>query len=316
MKCAHRTRFTLWLTILTLPLHPSVTFGAIVTNTFTTSSGSFDSPRNGGWWWNNTTNEGLNWTIVDNGMNSSSEIEMFTGFETSYIPFSGNYFMRINVCPSPGGPSRCTVARSVKTIDSNVFSLTSTTKLVDQNPRFIMSSGVIPGGSSICYTFVDDSGHEWSTPAPRTCQDAGTLPDVPSVCYLNTNSDLDVMLGTLERGTIATVPAAGAPGNVKKDVSVLCIRDAGTTVSTTFQYTPLTFNGHEVISTQNNGLGVAVFYKGQLVGPSSAPITETFAVGYTSREFEFQAIRDPAVALNDIPTGNFTANATMIMTQQ
>lgn len=232
-----------------------------------------------------------------------------------YPPYNGYYRAGLALC---SGKERCTLRQSYSQLSGlREFYLTSNTTIFNQE----VDAGGFPAmtltvESAACTFLIDRRGVKWVSRDRTSCQDGNMLPEKPADCYLNNSAGLDVTLGTLERGRIATLPAAGSPGNVKKDVSVLCTRDAGTTVKTTFQYTPLTFNGHEVISAGSKGLGVAVFYKGNLVGPSSAPITETFSVGYTSREFEFQAVRDPALAPKDIPTGNFTASATMVMTQQ
>lgn len=239
----------------------------------------------------------------------------FIGLYRLYPPYTGVYRAGLALCAGSDGCSLRAAALTL--VGLNAFKLRSNDTIYSQN---VQVGGYAPATLSSphsgCTFLQDSSGRRWSSNDSTSCADGLTLPDTPAVCYLNANADLNVALGTLERGSIASLPAAGAPGNVKKDVPVLCTRDADTTVSTTFQYTPLTFNGHEVISAKSKGLGVAVFYKGKLVGPSSAPITETFALGYTSREFEFQAVRDPNIALKDIPTGNFSASATMVMTQQ
>lgn len=234
----------------------------------------------------------------------------------AYPPFTGVYRAGVALCP---GRTRCTLKRAAIVLRGLwSFKLQSNISISSQD---VTSGGLtnytITMPHSACSVLIDSSGVYWSSPTdPATCSDGTALPQTPADCTINNGDSLNVALGTLERGSISTAPASGSPGNLKRDIPVLCTRDAGTTVSTTFKYTPVTFNGYEVISTNSNGLGVAVFYKGRVVGPSSAPIIETFASGYTNREFEFQAVRDPAIALKDIPTGNFSASATMIMTQQ
>lgn len=234
-----------------------------------------------------------------------------------YAPFSGAYKMRLHLCYGIGH-SRCTLARSSDYRDSrNSVKLNSRAMIYEQTPDF---GGLIGATTSqaamLCMTLVDTHNVEWSSSDATSCQDAGRLPDTPATCYLNGNADLNVDMGTLERSSIATVPASGGPNNIKKTLPVLCTRDAGTTVLTTIQFTPITVSGSEVVSTSISNLGVAIFYDGKLIGPSSSPLTETFQVGYTDREFEFQAVRTSGVAIKDIPTGAFTASAVMIMTEQ
>ncbi|ELY4671736.1 hypothetical protein SM021_002341 [Cronobacter muytjensii] len=196
--------------------------------------------------------------------------------------------------------------------------MSSQKTVVEANVDFKGFSGTVSESSNACFTLVDERGYEWGAPrSPIMCQDApNVLPDTPADCYLNGNVDLNVDMGSLERSKIATIPVSGAAGNIKKSFPVLCTRDAGMTVLTSFQFTPLTISGNEVVSTDASNLGIAIFYKGKLIGPSSTPVTENFEVGYTDRELEFQAVRNPNSALDEIPTGNFTASAVMIMTAQ
>lgn len=235
----------------------------------------------------------------------------------TYVPFSGSYKMRMHLCYGIGH-SRCTLAKSSDYRDSrNTVKLNSTSMIYSQTPDFGGIIGAtISQAAMLCVTLVDTHNVEWSSGDATTCQDAGRLPDTPATCYLNGNADLNVDMGTIERSSIATVPASGSTGNIKKTLPVLCTRDAGTTVSTTIQFTPITVSGSEVVSTKLSNLGVAIFYDGKLIGPSSSPITESFQVGYTDREFEFQAVRSSGVAIKDIPTGSFSASAVMIMTEQ
>lgn len=233
-----------------------------------------------------------------------------------YVPYTGTYSMRMYFCPS-NKRDKCTISRATQTMDTvGKVTIPSTEKINTQQRNFGGYSGVTAVDSNACYALVDSSGAVWTGGGYFMCQDANPLPSTPATCYLNHNSNLDVDMGNLERSDISTTPMYGATGNLKKTVSVLCTRDAGTTVSTAFQFTALSVSGQEVVSTSSAHLGVAIFYKGQLVGPSSTPVKETFEVGYTDRELEFQAVRDPNVDLKEIPTGNFTASAIMVMTEQ
>lgn len=233
-----------------------------------------------------------------------------------YPPFTDNYRMRAHFCPS-NSRGTCTIARSTQTMDTvNALKLLSTERINAREHNFGGYNGILSVDSNACYTLVDSKGYEWTGGGGFMCSDGGKLPDIPAICYLNQDMDLSVDMGLLERGKIATRPVSGTTGNIKKKFPVLCTRDAGVTVSTTFQFTPLTINGDEVVATSTANLGVAIFYNGKLVGPDSTPINETFDVGFTDRELEFQAVRNPDTAFSDIPTGSFTASAVMIMTEQ
>lgn len=235
-----------------------------------------------------------------------------------YPPFTGVYSMAAHFCATEDSKNRCTLKNSYLTVPSlSKVSLVSNIEVSKQNGSFGGgASAVLTATSSMCWTFVDERGVEWAANAPAYCADAKKLPVVPADCYINYQEDLNVDMGNLERSKIATVPVSGTQGNIKKSFPILCTRDAGMTVLTSFQFTPLTISGNEVVSTNSPNLGIAIFYKGELVGPSSTPITENFETGYTDRELEFQAVRNSNAALSDIPTGSFTASAVMVMTAQ
>lgn len=233
-----------------------------------------------------------------------------------YVPYTGVYRMRAHFCPS-NSRSVCTIAKSTQTMDTvDSLNISSAEAINARKRNFGGYSGQLSVDSNACYTLVDTQGFEWTGGGGFMCKDGGTLPSTPSTCYLNQSMDLSVEMGSLERSKISTVPASGTAGNIKKTIPVLCTRDAGVTVETTFQFTPLTVNGNEVVSTSTSNLGVAIFYNGTLVGPASTPVTETFEAGYAYRELEFQAIRNPDIAPKDILTGTFTASAVMVMTEQ
>lgn len=242
---------------------------------------------------------------------------VFIGYWQSYPPMTGKYRMRVYLCESNWG-TKCLISHSSRYLDSvNMVSLSSSTTLWDTSVDFGgFPTETLSNRSMLCLTLVDEFGKTWSSSDPTSCEDASELPETPATCYLNYGDVLDIDFGMLERRNISTVPASGTSGNVKKTFPVLCTRDAGVTVKTTLQFTPLTVNGNEVVSTSTSNLGVAIFYNGKLVGPTSTPVTETFETGYTDRELEFQAIRNPDVALKDIPSGTFTASAVMVMTEQ
>ncbi|ELQ6221726.1 hypothetical protein R2320_002996 [Cronobacter turicensis] len=298
----------------------SCAWGDLRINNFATKAGTFNLQQNYGWWWDW---EGQQYGTSNTGSKSTQTTtatsRLDTGFDKAYVPFSGQYKMRLRLCPNGDAKVRksCTISKSDGYIDSALLNLTSTTPLVKQDATFNLPAWrTIPAQHSVCYTFVDSSGVEWATPALRTCQDGGQLPETPANCFLNSNVDMNVDLGTLERSKIATMPAYNAEGNVKKEFPVLCTRDGGVTLETTFQFTPITINGNEVVSTSLDNIGVAIFYNGKLVGPSSAPIVESFPRDYSYRELTFQAVRNPNVSLKEIPTGDFTATAVLVMTEQ
>lgn len=320
LKVVYAFRLCISLFVLVCVMNSQSVWSQLTISNFKDKSGTFVYAQDGGYWWDTEgQDDGTNQTGDGLTINASANhSRLLAGFNNVYPPFSGKYRMRLRWCPDPSGlRTLCTIANSSGYIDSDVQTLQSSVILAQQEAEFTLPAGAsVPATTSICYTFVDESGGEWSTSAMRTCQDGGRLPETPADCYLNHNSDLDVDLGVLERSKIAITPVYGSTGNIKKDVAVLCIRDANINISTSFQFTPLIVKGDEVISTSLANIGVAIFYQGKLVGPSSEPIIEDYSSGYTFRELEFQAVRNPDSALKDIPTGDFTASAVMVMTEQ
>lgn len=269
-----------------------------------------------------TTNEGnaIGMVYYAPGSKWSSGTWGYAGIINAYVPFKGNWRINIHLCPGTG-LAKCTIAKSVWTIPSQRSVLLTSNQLVDsQDPVPVFGGngstvGPLPG-VNMCFTFVAPDGTEWSSPsAAITCSDGRRMPVVPSYCYLNDSQGLNVAMGTLDRGAISTTP--GGTQTIKKSISVLCSGDAQITARLQFAYTPITVNGRQLIMTSANGLGVAVKLDGTLMNSltNSPPMNFTPGVN-PSLNLEFEAVRDPSVALNDIPTGEFTASAVLKMTQQ
>lgn len=257
---------------------------------------------------------GANFTS-GNGMRLTAELG------SSFAPFDGVYWLRAYLCPSVI-TARCTAGKSSEWIGSvNSIHLNASSSILSQNPDAGGSASTksISYSFNMCYALTDSYGALWTSTESVMCQPddvAHSLPAEPAICYINYQNDLDVSMGSLERHDINTSIEYGHDGNVKKQIVIYCHGDSSVTVTTAFSFTSIIVNGKEVISTSSENLGVAVFYNGNQVGPSSPPVTETFSTGETNRELEFQAVRDPDIPSKDIPTGDFSASAVMIMTEQ
>lgn len=233
-----------------------------------------------------------------------------------YAPFTGMYHVKMYTCPSVT-TDMCTIAKSTQNAQTiNAVKIKANLQLSAATESFGGYNFTLATSSNVCYTLLDEDGMNWRADLEFMCEDAELLPEEPSMCYLNHNTSLDVNMGNLERGEIATIPEHGNPHNIKKEIPVLCTRDSGVTVATTFKFDSINVNGNQVVTTSSPNLGVAIFYEGKLMGPSTEPVIESFESGYAYRELEFQAVRDSNVAIKEIPTGKFTANAVMVMTEQ
>ncbi len=242
-------------------------------------------------------------------------ITVNVGFNSSYVPVSGIYKMRLRTCPNSVA-SRCSIAASTQYWDSNNrVELSSKSLIVSQNPNFGGApAGQMAQSGNLCWTFVDESNIEWTTTgASRTCIGAHTFPTAPALCSLNFGEDLDVPLGTLERRDITT--SVGSSAGIKRNIAVLCARDSGITVKMTFQYMPVNVGGQQLVKTSTDGLGVAITYNGKVISPSDS-ILLSYGAGYSWLALGFEAVRDPNVKASEIKTGGFNASATVIMTEQ
>jgi len=241
-----------------------------------------------------------------------------TFLDNVYPPVSGQYRIRFSFCPTdiPRSTPGCSIAtRSQYITSSQPIWLSSSTNMASDSIAFGVTPILRPGVSGTgCVTIVDSLDVEWRFGNNGlVCGDAHALPNIPAKCYINFGEDLNVNLGTLERADIATRPQTTS--TVKKQVSVLCTRDAGTTLKMQFQYTPLNIGGQSLVKTSTNGLGIAVSYNGKVMSPTDT-VTQTYGVGYTNFDLEFEAVRDPNMKLQEISAGDFTANAVMVMTEQ
>ncbi|WP_449567259.1 hypothetical protein [Lelliottia nimipressuralis] len=264
------------------------------------------------WWSPQALSDGLNYVknatyIVPPGS------FMFTGYWDFYVPYDGNWALRYYFCPATS-EKNCSLSETIGYYDSAYIHFNNQQTIDDQSPSFSGMSGNIPANSSICIAFVGQNNPSvpWGAASGLNCRGINILPSTPAVCYINGNTDLNVSLGSLERQKIPSTPMQGSPGNVKKSISVLCTAEGKVDVVTRFNFTPISINGSEVVSTSAAGLGVAMFYKDKLVTPLTT-LNESYSNGTTPIEIEFQAVRDPNSV---IPTGDFFANIIMIMTQQ
>lgn len=234
------------------------------------------------------------------------------GFDKSYVPFTDMYKLRTRACAAKEA-GNCTIARTTEYFDAvKSIKLNSSTIIFSQQPDFGGGSGMLSTWSQLCFTFVSSDGTEWKTKALITCQDALMLPETPSFCYLNMGQDFNVDMGTMERGTISTVPGSTTKKTVP--LKVVCTRDASVSATFTLHYTPVTIVGHEVVSSTTKGVGVAVFLNDKMMSTSDS-INMDFTVGITEINLGFEVVRDPYINVGNIATGDFSADAVLIMTK-
>lgn len=234
---------------------------------------------------------------------------------TQAVPKTGEYSLRLYIC---GGASPCTVGTSFMHVDTKPLQFESSLPINYKNYIFDYEGDIpIPQKKvTSCYTLYG-FGQDLALNGGYKlfCADVTPAPAEPTKCTINAGADLSVSLGTLDRTDIPTTPKNNGNNVVIKSIPVTCTGDAEINVKTQFKYTPITVNNNNVISTTNSNIGVAIIYKDAVVNNSDS-IDETYQNGTTNINLGFEAVRDPKVAIKDITTGDFSADAVMVMTQQ
>lgn len=240
----------------------------------------------------------------------------------AYLPVPGRYQVVSEFsAESTTGSAPYFYTGSAKVTNNGQEYLDTTTSITDMNLVAASSSDVTMLSAFdrgyLCVKLKSiDYGTTFSIPGSYACAGDSPLPPTPPVkptsCTLNNSSDLSVPLGTVERSEIVTTPGTGAVKNV--EIPVTC---TGGDVSVNMQlsYTPISVSGQNVVKSSTNGLGVSIIYGSKVLSPTDITAL-SFIEGSNTLDLGFEVVRDPTVTIGDIPTGDFTASATMIMTQQ
>ncbi|NDO83182.1 hypothetical protein CJP72_21135 [Citrobacter sp. NCU1] len=169
-----------------------------------------------------------------------------------------------------------------------------------------------------CYLLLNEAGQSWAITRGRGCDGytpiPPTPPQPPTSCTINNGSTLNVNLGTVDRAQLVTVPGTGSIHHTQ--IPVECTGDVTSIpVIMKLSYTPLTIGGEQVVKSSANGLGVTIIYNNQPLSTSDST-SINFVPGSNTLDLGFEAVRNPATPVGDVPTGAFSASATVIMTQQ
>lgn len=244
-----------------------------------------------------------------------------TGDGQAYVPKSGYYVTKVYWCAYPDNMDTCSkAAGSIILVGDSVWLEQS--KSFDEQKIFNNDqTKKAPSAGGYCFTIEDtETGYEYRgnmgygpDSRGKFCGDAHRLPVEPPKCTLNGGTDLDVRLGELERSDIGVKPGTTTP--VTKDISIKCDGNIAYNANMKLEFTPISVSNEQVVSTSTTGLGVAVLYNGKAVQPG-----QTFPLSYQpgihTLTLGFEAVRDPAIAATDLKTGDFTANAVLVFTEQ
>ncbi|GEM_PF-1860165 len=232
-----------------------------------------------------------------------------------YAPYSGNYKLKEKVYKQD------TMTFLLDNL-SDTFYLDSTIPVDQQNVRINTATTTYTitnrffGYVLLCAYFVDESGKEYTTSTSSLCPAGEPLPPTPPApdisCTFNNGNDLTVRLGTIDRSELPTLADSAAAKSVQ--IPVECT-GGDVTVSMKLNYNPMAMGSSQAVKTTANGVGVAISYNDIPISTTDTT-TLTFLEGANTLDLDFQAVRDSAVNVADIPTGGFTASAAVVMTQQ
>lgn len=243
------------------------------------------------------------------------------GDDQAYVPLSGMFELKMYWCPVPENMDTCSKAGGTLLLSGGIVKLDSSIPLRKQS---IVANGAYrrsPSAGGYCITLSHvDTGYEYRGnlgygPDGRGifCGDVHKLPVEAPKCAFNNGSNLDIQLGRLARGDIAVKSGTTTP--VSKALTINCVGNTAYNANMRLEYTPISVSNDNVISTSTKGLGVAVLYEGKTIQPGeSFPLS--YQPGINTLTLGFEAVRDPAMALSDLKTGDFTASAVLIFTEQ
>lgn len=235
---------------------------------------------------------------------------------SGYVPHTGSYsavtkvFAGYDGSTTPLGVFQTTsfILDATKSVGEQEINVTGPAEyvMIPGHTPWVWCLFLRDNETGIDYEIYDGDCGGGHLPLPPT-------PPAPKVsCTLNNGNALTVSLGTLDRAEIPTVANAGTATSLPFNVSCT---GGDVSVSMKMNYAPITSGSGEAVKTSANGVGVAILYDGKSLSTTDTT-TMTFLEGANNMNLAFQAVRDPAVELKDIPTGAFTANAVLEMTEQ
>ncbi|WP_082267210.1 fimbrial protein [Erwinia billingiae] len=258
--------------------------------------------------------------IFDEGQEFQSMLD-YPVEDSNTVPVEGDYRMRILLCLY-STPGTCKESATWYVLSVNTIHLVPNLPLSQQDTNFgagyLWNARAYQGNITMCLELEntkDQSGYIDNN-LPYPCEGGTPLePVVPSTCSLNSSQGLTVAFNEIDRSDISTTPASQTSGNVEKTIPVTCTGETAFTVKTKFTFTPITVSNNQVVASSNPNLGVAIIYNGKVVSPTDV-FDETYQLGTNNINLEFQVVHDSSVSTKDIATGDFSASAVMVMTQQ
>ncbi|MGA7508559.1 MAG: fimbrial protein [Erwinia billingiae] len=263
--------------------------------------------------------------LSPHGFTPGQEYDSVLNYQVSdpnTVPVESDYRSVLFSCEMTSTINACTKERSKGFYLTGTLHLIPNIPLSQQNTNFgavtLWRGYTFQSSVQVCIAIKDEVNNIYyaDNSLPNPCSDLNPLePAVPSTCSLNSSQGLTVAFNEIDRSDISTTPASQTSGNVEKTIPVTCTGETAFTVKTKFTFTPITVSNNQVVASSNPNLGVAIIYNGKVVSPTDV-FDETYQLGTNNINLEFQVVHDSSVATKDIATGDFSASAVMVMTQQ
>lgn len=127
-----------------------------------------------------------------------------------------------------------------------------------------------------------------------------------------TTPSIDVAFGEIERAEIST--QAGGIYDKTKSFTLNCTGGSAHNFLVTLNMTPVSWSPSQMV-TSNPALGVSMSKDGVPIHSSSAFIMNVPAGGSDVANLVFSLLKNPSIPASNIATGDFTASATLIVTE-
>ncbi|WP_337030471.1 fimbrial protein [Pantoea agglomerans] len=170
---------------------------------------------------------------------------------------------------------------------------------------------------NLCFSIMGGNYSGWSIWGINYTYPMGTVMcSVPinrvvaDTCSVSTPS-IDVAFGQLERSEISTtLPASN---DVSKTLTLNCTGTSVHNFAVKLNMTPVSWSNSQ-ITTSNSVLGISVSKDGTVLNNGSSFDMSVTASG--SAGLVFSVLRNPSQPSSSIATGDFTASATLVVTEQ
>lgn len=171
----------------------------------------------------------------------------------------------------------------------------------------------IKEGSQICINggLLYENG--WKDGGYDVCDAFAVVPPDPSPkCTINNGSNINVSFGQIDRSDI--LESGPTKNTLTKPFTISCTGDDSVDFSIALNSTPASWNSKAIQSSNTNVGVITTWNSTDFTNGTTQNLTVTN--GTASANLSFTPVRPANVSSDNISTGDFTASATLIVTQQ